>query len=65
MSSETAGNTRGDDNFMIAECSGCGQVGQYSQRLYRDQNYYRIHFTFTGSGDNSSKFCGNFSENPR
>lgn len=30
-------------NYLIADCSGCGECGEYWLRVYRDQHYYRLH----------------------
>ena len=55
-----------DKNYMLADCSGCGQEGEYWVRLYRDQNFHRLHLVYSaGGGPTSGKFCGNYSENPR
>lgn len=53
------------DNYMVADCSGCGEKGEYWLRVYRDQNYYRLHLTKTEGGPTAGKFCGNYSENAR
>jgi hypothetical protein len=51
---------------MIADCSGCGEEGEYWLRVYRDQNYHRLHLVAPeGSGPTAGKFCGNYSENAR
>jgi len=50
---------------MVADCSGCGEEGEYWIRVYRDHNYYRIHLVSTNGGPTSGKFCGNYSENVR
>lgn len=58
--------TEPETNFMLADCSGCGKEGEYWVRLYRDQNYHRIHLVYPeGGGPTAGKFCGNYSENPR
>jgi hypothetical protein len=54
------------ENYMVADCSGCGLEGEYWLRVYRDQNYYRLHLlSAPGAGPTAGKLCGNYSERAR